>query len=151
MQFASEDYSNDLIKEMFPLWKAHHEEIAGGHYGPLDPDLRVYERCFAVGTLRIFTVRVAGALQGYQVFMVSPHPHSKRSLQAVQDILYIAPQARRGLCGYRFIKWCGEQLKREGVKIIHQHISARHDFGRILYRLGYDLEDLVFSKNLVEA
>lgn len=152
MNFAAEEYSLQLIADMMPLWKAHHAETADKFYGPLNPDLFVYEQAAEAGMMRIFTVRdEVGSLHGYQVLFVSHHPHSRDSLQAVQDVLYLCQDARKGLVGYRFIKWCGEQLRAEGIDIVHQHISAKHDFGAILTRMGYELEDLVYSKRLQEV
>ena len=143
--FTREEYSENLITEMLPLFIEHHEEIRGLKNVPIDPNFRMYEDCAKAGILRIYTVRVGPNLCGYQVFMVMNHPHSKHSLQANQDILFLTRRARLGFAGYRFIKWCGEQLKAEGVKVIHQHISARNDFGRLLERMGYHLEDLVYA------
>lgn len=151
MDFAREPFSQSLLEEMMPLWKSHHAEIADEIYGPLDPDIAVYARSYAAGVLRIFTFRYKQVLQGYQVFFVNKHPHSKDSLQAVQDILYLTPSFRRGLNGYGFIRWCCDQLAGEGVEYVHQHISARHDFGPVLERMGFMIEDLVYAKKLEVA
>ena len=145
MRFAREYYSPQLISDMLPLWKSHYIETHDEMYGPLDPDLGFYER--AAGMLRVFTVRdFDDALQGYQVFFVANDPHSMTNVQAVQDILYLAAEARKGLTGYKFIKWCMEQLEAEGVDVIHQRISAHHDFGPVLERMGFTLEDLTYSR-----
>lgn len=149
MIFAREKYSQKLIEEMIPLWKAHDKEVPGIGGIALDPDLSAYEKMDVAGILRIFTVRdTPGSLHGYQVMMVSLHPHSRKSLQAVQDILYICPEARKGLEGYLFIKWCCEQLKEEGVQVVHQYISAKNDFGKMLERAGYHLEDFSYARRL---
>lgn len=145
MNFAHEPYSDALIEEMRPLWKRHFEEIAAFQNISLDPDLSIYQRTATAGVLRIYTARMFGSLCGYQVFFISPHPHSKQSIQAVQDILFLDLDLRVGLTGYRFIKWCVQELKREGVQVIHQHISAKKDFGHLFKRLGFHLEDLVYS------
>ena len=144
MNFAQESFSWKLVEEIKPLLVDHHEEVPGVN-APLDPDFLVYATCEKIGVLRIFTVRDDLKLVGYQIFMVSKHPHSKDSLQANQDILYLSPDSRKGLLGYRFIKWCASQLINEGVKVVHQHISAKNNFGRILERIGFHLEDLTYS------
>ena len=145
MKFAREAYSAGLVEEMRPLWVSHYAETHDEMYGQLNPDLGFYER--AVPIMRIFTARDdAGELHGYQVFFVMNDPHSRDSVQAVQDILYLCRSAREGLAGYRFIKWCAEQLEAEGVDVIHQRIAAKHDFGPVLERMGFELEDLTYSK-----
>lgn len=143
--FAREAVTALLIEEIKPLLKEHHKEIPGVESVPFDPDYEMYFRLEKSGILRVFTLRDGPTLCGYQVFMVIKHPHSKDSLQANQDILYLKPAVRKGLLGYRFVKWCSEQLRNENVKVIYQHISARNDFGHLLERMGFKLQDLVYS------
>lgn len=153
MKFSREEYSLELLAEMLPLWKEHHAETANALYGPLDPDIELYEQVAESGKLRIFTARrwngMSIELCGYQVFMVASDIHSRRRTQAIQDILFMTEDARKGMTGYLFIKWCLEQLESEGVDVVHQRISARNDFGKVLERLGYALEDLTYSKGRI--
>lgn len=148
IQFAREEYSLDLVAQMIPLWKKHYDEIAQFKDIPLEPDLERYEMMAAKGYLRIYTARLGGALTGYQVFVINSHPHYKSSIQAVQDILFLDEPSRRGMTGYRFIKWCDVQLAREGIKIVYQHVKAAKDFGRVLERMGYRIHDLIYSRRL---
>lgn len=154
MTFYREDYSLKLVGEMLPLLSLHHEETKDRFYGPLNPDLNVYEALEKKGALRIYTIREWDgselALMGYQVFLVSTHPHSKELVLAQQDILFLHRNARRGTAAYRFIQWCGNKLRNEGIHVVHQRISAKHNFGRLLERAGYELEDLTYSKILQE-
>lgn len=146
MNFAREPYSPQLVSDMMPLWERHQEETAAYPEISLNPDIAIYERSDALGTLRVFTAREEGKLVGYQVFFVMPHPHSRQSLQANQDIVYLEPEMRRGLAGYKFLKWCSDQLLEEGCEVVFQHINARHDFGPVLQRMGYKLVDLVYGR-----
>lgn len=148
IEFAREEYSEALIEEMRPLWQKHFEEIAAFKHIPLDPDLSVYQACEISGALRIYTARQLQRLVGYEVFFVTRHPHSRQSIQAVQDMLFLGMECRQGLAGYRFIKFCVNELKCEGVQIVHQHISAKNDFGRMFERIGFHLEDLVYSMEI---
>lgn len=133
---------------MIPLWEEHYKETASKNYGALDPDLTIYDALAAQGLLRVFTAREDLLLVGYQVFFVTHHPHHKDQIQAEQDILYLSRAQRVGLNGYQFLKFCIDELRREGVHVICQRISARNDFGRLLERLGFELEDLVYSRRL---
>lgn len=151
MIFARERYSEPLIIEMRPLWQKHHDETAAFKDIELNPNIHIYKESDKNGILRIYTVRRGTYLVGYQVFFVSPHPHTQQSLQAVQDILFIEKEARLGLVGYRFVQWCCAQLKTEGVDVMFQHISARYDFGHLLERAGFELVDLVYGRRLNKA
>lgn len=148
MEYAREKLTDKLLDEMYPLWKDHHEEVPGIEGIPLDPNFDVYRECDSRGVLRIYTIRHFNNLHGYQVFMVGTHPHSKHSIQAIQDILYLCPDIRRGFTASQFIKWCCECLRDEGVNVVYQYISARRDFGKVLERIGYELQDLVYSRKL---
>lgn len=147
MRLALEPYSENLIAEMRPLWDAHHTEIPQLGIG-FDPDLRSYNLMAKTGAIRIFTARLAEMLVGYQVYFVGYHPHRRGSFEATQDVLYLDPEVRQGLAGYKFVKWCDKQLEKEGVKVIHHPIDARHDFGPVLERMGFELTDLTYSRRV---
>lgn len=153
-QFARESFTGRLIDEIEPLCDLHWREVA--HYPdiPLEPDWSVYAGAERAGTLRVFTVRDERALYygkpqlvGYAVFFVRANPHYASSLQAVQDILFVLPEVR-GSVGYRFLKWCDEQLRAEGVQAVYHHVKQAHNFGRLLERQGYELVDLIYAKRL---
>jgi len=147
MKFARENFSAELVAEIRPLLESHDQEIPQFHM-PLDPDFILYKAMDAGGVLRIFTLRFDTVLRGYQIFFVHSHPHRKTSKEATQDILYVVPGYRKGLAAIKFMKWCDEELAKEGVKMIHHPIDARHDFGLIFKRMGYELADLTYSRRL---
>lgn len=142
MRYAREPYSVGLVEEMKPLLRKHHAEIANGLYGEFNPDISFYEA--AQHMLRIFTMRHEDRLIGYQIYFILGDPHSFGRVQAVQDVLYLEPESRKGLIAYRFMKWCVDQLRGE-VNVIAQRISARNDFGNLFRRMGFVLEDLTYA------
>lgn len=137
----------DCVTEALPLLEEHWREIA--HYKdiPLEPDLSMYAQADSMGMLRVYTARdQQGQLIGYSVFFIRSAPHYKSSLQANQDIIYISKN-NRGMGG-RFILWCDEQLRAEGVQVVFQHVKKAHNFGPLLERFGYELMDLIYSRRL---
>lgn len=148
MEFSREVVTEKVIDELLPLFEGHYLEIA--HYQDivLAPDRDFYLNAERLGLLRLFTVREFSEIMGYAVFMVNKNPHYKFSLQASQDILYLAPKVRGGMNGYRFIKWCDEQLKNEGVQVVYQHVKKKHDFGPLLERMGYRAVDTIYGRRL---
>lgn len=148
IDFAQENLSLKLVDEMVPLWIEHYEEIALYKDLKLSPLMSVYENAQSQKLLRIYTARHDGELVGYQVLFVHPHPHYSEILSANQDILFLAASMRRGLIGYRFIKWCDEQLKHDGVGLVFQHVKTTHNFGPLLQRMGYVEHDIIFSRRL---
>lgn len=145
--FAREPLTDALWADAMPLLVAHWGEVA--HYPdiPLEPDVAMYRAAEANGAVRCFTARDGEQVVGYALFFVRANPHYASSVQAVQDVLYLAPQVRGGT-GYKFIRWCDEQLKAEGVQAVYQHVKSAHDFGKLLERQGYELVDYIFAKRL---
>ena len=137
-----------LRDEMQPLLARHYQELA--HYADikLDIDWSVYFKMHELGLMRAYAARgrADNALLGYAVFFLCTNPHNRGSLQAQQDAIFI-DKPHRGF-GASFIQWCDEQLKREGVQVVRHQVHAAHNWGKLLERQGYELEDLVYSKRL---
>lgn len=147
IRMQRETLDDRLWAEAMPLLLQHWREIA--HYPDiiLNPDREAYARCEDAGMLRCFTARDDGRLVGYAVFFVRPSLHYADSIQASQDVLYVDPASRGGL-GFRFVRWCDEQLARTAVQAVYHHVKAAHNFGPLLERQGYELVDLIYAKRL---
>ena len=147
LAFSQELLTNALLDEAMPLLQAHWREIAHYQDIPLRPNREVYLAAEAAGTVRTYCARTPeGRLVGYAVFFLAYNPHYMDSYQAAQDIIYLDPACRgRGL---QFLNWCDRQLQSEGVQVVRHHIKAAHNFGPALERLGYTLEDLIYSRRL---
>ncbi len=146
LTFNSESY-DESIAGIKLLIEAHWEEVT--HYPdiPLAPDYERYKELAESGHLRIFTLRKDQELCGYAVFFITPHIHYKETLIAAQDILFLDKKVRGG-SGFKFINWCDQQLKKEGINIVTQHIKAKHNFGKMLERMDYELMDLIYTRRL---
>lgn len=149
LNFSFERLTPTLLDEAYDLLYTHWDEIAHYRDLPLDPDRAQYLALQANGVLRAYSVRVSDTqkLVGYAVYFVRPNPHYVSSgLCAAQDILYIHPD-HRGI-GHRFIPWCDEQLRAEGVRCVYQHSKLAHDIGPLLTRLGYEPIDTMWGRRL---
>lgn len=146
MIFARENTSPQLFEEMWPLIQAHYKEIAKFQDIKLDPNFELYMKLDSSGALRVFTARSEeGLLLGYACFLVHPHLHFKNSLQAFHDLIFIEKPARGH--GSKFIKYCDDMLKEEGVEVISYGVSLKHDWGLILKRMGYESIDTVYARH----
>ena len=142
----SRESVGSVINDIAPLIKLHWQEVA--HYKdiPLEPDWTKYKEIEQIGMLRVFTVREGSELIGYCVFFINKNLHYKSTVQALQDVVFIRKE-KRGF-GKRFMSWCDEELRSEGVSVIHQHIKKAHNFGPMLERMGYELVDLIYARRL---
>lgn len=148
LNFSREVFTPKLYGEMWPIFEAHYDEIAHHKDIPLEPDTLYYDTMEKTGHLRVFCVRKEGKLVGYEVVTVGMNPHYSNSKQAKQDILFLNKDLRGGTNGFRFIKWCDEQLKNEGVQVVYHHVKKAHNFGPVLQRMGYELVDLIYGRRL---
>jgi GNAT superfamily N-acetyltransferase len=134
-----------VIDEIKPLLEKHWEEIAHFKDIALDPEYETYHKAEAADRIRVFTVRATeGDLIGYGVFFLGSL-HYRATKTASQDILFVLPE-HRGITGYRFLEYCDNQLKAEGVKIVYHHVKVAHDFGRLLRRIGYEAVDTIYAR-----
>ena len=142
-------YAREMVTageaEIRPLLVEHWREIAHYQDIELDPDWEFYR---AAKTVRVFTARDGGRLVGYGVFFVGPNKHYRRSIQAVQDLLFILPEYRGRTVGPRLVKYCDEQLRAEGAQVVYHHVKCAHDFGPLLAHLGYERVEGIYAKRL---
>ena len=177
LRFAREAFNDALLAEMLPLLERHWAEVAHYTDIPLCVDASVYHAAEANGALRIYTARrettvrtgpfptaqrqelnagvvpVRGQservdqLVGYAVFFVRSNPHYALSVQAVQDVIYVAPESR-GNTGARLIQFADDELREEGAQAVYHHVKTAHNWGKLLERMGYEAVDVIYAKRL---
>ncbi len=145
----------DLWDEVQPLLLAHWREIAQHQDIPLDPDRDLYAKMEDLGCLRCFVAREIdadnkpGRIIGYSAFVVRPALHYRGSIQAQQDVVFLLPDYRRSRIGVQLIAFADEQLRLEGVQVVHQHQKNAHPaLGAVLSRMGYEAVETIWSKRL---
>lgn len=137
----------DLFEEIKPLIAKHYAEIPVDMGQPLEPDWKEYENQDSVGWLRAYTARDESCrLIGYAIFFLRPHQHSKNSVQAFADLLYIEPGSRG--FGHAFVKWCDEKLRSDGAKVVYHSVTPHFDFSAILTRMGYEPVGTTYARRL---
>jgi len=144
--FQEESYTKFFSKEFMELYKLHWEEIGAFNKQKIRllPDWDVYRAMGKQNRLITFTVREDSTLIGYSIFILANHHHYKATSLAENDILYLKPEFRKGLTGYRFIKYCVEKLKKE-FDVIILSMKAEYSFEPIVKRLGFKLTDYKFT------
>lgn len=144
MKYQREEVA-DVLDEIKPLLEMHWREIA--HYQDilLAPD---YDFYLSNPLIRVYTARDEGKLIGYGVFFIAPNRHYMGSVQAVQDILFVHPDYRRGRTGYRLLKFCEEQAKTEGAQVLYHHVKLAADFGPLLNFMGYEAIETIYGRRL---
>ena len=132
--------------EAMQLFKDHYDEIAERtDVIELDPNLEQYNMLYEKGMLEIHTARDDGKLVGYSLWFVTKHIHYKKSITASSDVLYISPNYRKGMLGYKFIKWTTEEIKKRNPQRILFHVKPFLDYGHLLERLGGNFFEKIYS------
>ncbi len=147
--FQTEKVS-DLWDEVMPLLERNRQEIAHYQDIPLGPDIEAYAAVEKAGRLRCYTARDVRTLIGYLVFSVGPNLHYKSSLQATQDVLFLAPEYRKGGSGLGLIQHDERALTAEGVQVILQHVKLTNQVGKLLATMGYERIEEIYAKRLGE-
>ena len=141
--------AQDLWAEIEPLLVEHYNEIATHKDIPLAPDKAQYKAAEDAGKLRTCTVRKAGKLIGYAVFLVTHNPHYSTSKQALQDVVFVSTEHRRGRLGLMLVDYADTVLASEGVDLNRHHVKVKHPaLRKVLEYLGYELEEWVMVKRL---
>ncbi|HEX7828635.1 MAG TPA: hypothetical protein VF787_03230 [Thermoanaerobaculia bacterium] len=156
--FHAEPFTRKLYAELLPCLQDHWREVAHFPDIELEPDVDRYLAAQGAGVLRIFTVRAEmppwaqdtdprPLVVGYCAFFVQPNPHYRQSLQAAADVLFLA-RTVRAANALRFLKWCDEQLRAEGVQAVYHRTKVAHDFGKLLERMRYTAVDVTYVRRL---
>lgn len=158
LTFAWETIDQARADGLDDLLALHWEEVALNKDAvPLAIDWPRYRVLEKTGALKALTMRQDGALIGYDVFFVQPTLHYATSTWALNDILYLTPEARKGLAGARMIRTAEQMLRELGVqKVIyhtklHLNLGRRTDgdtVGRLLAAMGYTHVENVWAKML---
>jgi GNAT superfamily N-acetyltransferase len=149
MMTFQQEFIVNIKDECSSLIEAHWEEIAlNKDIIKLSPDWQAYKNLEDSGVLRIFTVRSDSVLVGYFVLFVRTHIHYSEHLFAVNDVIYLHPDFRRGSVASKLIKFAESCLKEDGVKVMVVNSKVHAPFDPLLKRLKFDHVENTFMKRL---
>ena len=131
----------DILDEIKSLNAIHYDEVGEFSKNILfDPAWNLYQKLEDNNALFITTVRDKDILIGYMFFIVHYHPHHKNNNIADNELTFIKPEYRKGLLGYKFIKFSIKKLKQiEYIDIISLTSNVNKDLTGIADRLGFKL------------
>ena len=139
----------EAYKDAAPLLIKHWAEISSNLDIALDVNVEAYVLSEANNLLRIYTARDEGVMLGYVALFIHRGLHYQQSVQATQDVFYVDPDHRGKMLGIRLIRFMEDQLRKEGVQIIHQHVKLKHPaLGRLLERSGYTAVEKIYQRRL---
>jgi GNAT superfamily N-acetyltransferase len=134
------------IEEMRLLFPLYWEEL-GDKTLPLEPNYQSYAILADLGALHLVTARSDGVLVGFHLSIIQPSLHYKSVLTCYTDIFYLKPEYRRGMNGYKMLKFACDSVRLLGVR--KMMMGARSlDLGPVMIRLGFKVAEQIYEKVL---
>jgi len=142
----------ELIPELEGLILTHRNEVGAFDKGKfsLDPEWGIYKIFQDSGCYKLYTARNENNfLVGYIGFILQVMLHYKHNIIASNDLIFVHPSYRKGLVGYKLIKYAIAELKTEQVfgrpiDCISLTMKTKHPFDAIALRLGFKQTDKLF-------
>jgi len=142
-----QEFMATVVSEMRTLIEQHWAEIAVNRDKiRLNPDFDAYADLEQANILRIFTARDGGRLVGYFLVFCKRNIHYMDHVFAVNDIIYLHPDYRRGLTGVKLIKFAEKCLAEDGVSVLVINTKTHRPFDAVLERLNFNLTERVYTK-----
>lgn len=150
LRFAAEPLEQ-WLHEAAPMMQAHWHEVELDHDKiQLKPDYDRWLLMEAHRATRSYVARDgAGRLAGYLAFLFVQSLAYRAHVFALCELIYLAPEHRRGYNAARFIRFARERLQADGASKIFVHVPLSHDFGAVLEREGFRARETVYDLVLI--
>src|SRR5215469_9823884 len=120
-----------IAHEILVLAKAQQAEV-GEDYEPFDPNWDEWLRYERSGSLAVWTARTFnGVLVGYVLWLRTRGLNSASTVFAEARLIYLLPEWREGLTGYKMLKSAIEAVKTQGVDLIRVETNALYENDRL--------------------
>ncbi len=140
---------DEMLANASTLFEEHWDEIAlNKHVMVLKPDEARYRAMEAQGALLILAAFDDGRLVGYSVNFVIHHLHYADLRVCSNDLLYIEPASRQGGVGIRLMRCTEAEARERGARLMLWHAKPDTPLADILPRMGYGVQDIIYSTEL---
>lgn len=131
------------------LFAEHHAEISTHpHLMRVEPDWDRYLALEARGLLLPLAVFAEDEqMVGYSINIMVRHLHYDL-VMAINDMLFVSKPHRRGRLGLQLIRATEATARAMGAKLMLWPAKERTNLAELCPRLGYRVQDIVFSKEL---
>lgn len=141
-----EEDAESFKEEVEPFLGAYYDETIVDLGLAFDADFAAYIDANARGRMVCISARDDDKVVGIACFFLTPYLYSRNYILAIQDLLYILPEYRKGWTGIRLIKESEKLLKSRGVGMIDLVCRPHMDNTSLYERLGYKYAEKRFSK-----
>lgn len=139
----------DHIETAGPLIREHWEEVAKNKdVMVLAPNMPVYRALEEAGCLLSVGAFDDEVLIGYSVSIVTNHLHYAGLLYATNDVIFVGKTHRSGRAGLMLMRETERLAAERGVRLMLWHAKPDTALDSILPRMGYGVQDVIYSKRL---
>lgn len=139
----------DKIDEANALLVAHWQELAKNKdVMVLKPDVERYALLEAAGSLVSLVAYDGDRIVGYSVNFLTTNLHYSDLTYVHNDVLFVMPEHRKSSLGMRLIRATEDVARQRGARMVIWHAKEQTALAEILPRLGYGVQDILFSKVL---
>lgn len=149
IRFETTRKVSDLIEATAQLQEDHWEEIAKNkHLMVLKPDEAKYRQLEEAGMIAAVFMYDGTRIVGYSVNFLFINLHYSDLLVGQNDLLYVAPEYRKGRAGIRLIQETERYCSERGARMMLWHAKEDSQMARLVPALGYGVQDIIFSKEI---
>lgn len=144
-----QEFLDDVRGEVESLIQSHFSEVYPmRNVCEWDMDWDAYDKLEELGMVKIFTARVKSDLVGYLWVLISPNLHSKGSVLACDDGLFVSDTHRGQSVAKDLISFTEKCLKEDGIKVLHIVGTTEKPIDALVERMGYTAIETKFQKVL---
>jgi GNAT superfamily N-acetyltransferase len=145
ISFSKESFR--VVEDSFHLIKAHWDEVEQ-IARPLAPLWETYREAEKKDALVCFVARKNDDVVGYAVFFFVTDLHSRQTLVAFNDSVFLKKDCRKGGAGKAFLEYCDEELEKTGVQLILWQVKPVPDFSGTLKAIGYKHFNTTYAREV---
>jgi predicted GNAT superfamily acetyltransferase len=143
---------SDKVAELFPLLQAHRDELATAkHLMEVAPNLEAYRALEQCGALLALVAYLDDEIVGYSVNFIGSHMHYSGLRYAHNDALFVKPEHRGGRLGLKLMRETEWLAREKGARMMMWHAKPNTALEKILPRLDYAVQDVIFSKEMQDG
>lgn len=140
---------SDKVAELLPLLQMHRDELATNKaLMVLNPNWEMYRALEQNDALLALLAYCDDEIVGYSACILTKHPHYMGLTYAHNDVLFLAPAFRGGRLGIQLIHATEQAAKERGAQMVMWHAKEGTALLGMLPRMGYKVQDVIFSKEV---
>lgn len=144
-----EEYVSDKFEEIKSLTEEHWQEITlNKELMKLKPVYKAYELMDQYKSALSLFAYVDEKLVGYSINFVHPHLHYADLMTCHNDLLFLSPAYRNSPIGLKLIRETVKKAKERGAKVMSWHAKKGSTLDKLLERMDYKVQDIVYYKPL---